>query len=90
MKTEVGEMGYKNTDDDRSETVMDQLADSVLGLSNEAILGEIGEGGADPDEEAERTRLVLRRAAQSWQLPGLCAERPEDMNSRRKAASLQR
>lgn len=90
MKTEVGDMGYGNTDDDRSETVMDQLADSVLGLSDEAILGEIGEAGAEANEEADRTRLVLRRASQSWQLPGLCAERPEDMNSRRKAASLKR
>lgn len=83
-------MAFKKTDDDHSEAVMNHLADSVLGLSDEAIVGEIGEAGADADEEAERTRLVLRRASQSWQLRGQCAERLEDTNSRRKAASLKR
>ena len=33
---------------------MEQLADSVLGLSDEALMGEVGETGADAEEEAER------------------------------------
>jgi hypothetical protein len=90
MQTEVGEMAFKKTDDDHSEAVMNQLADSVLGISDEAIVGEIGEAGADANEEAERTRSVLRRASQSWELQGLCVERLEDMSSRRKASSLKR
>jgi hypothetical protein len=44
---------------------MDQLAESVLGLSDEAILAETSEAGADPQGEAERTRLVLRQAAKA-------------------------
>jgi hypothetical protein len=59
-------MRYWKIENDPSETVMEQLADSVLGLSDEAVLGEIAEGGADTEEEAERTRQVLRMASQSW------------------------
>lgn len=83
-------MAYKKINDDHSETVMNQLADSVLGLSDEAIVVEVREAGADPDEEAERTRSVLRSKSQSWGWQGLCAERLEDMNSRRKAFSPKR
>jgi hypothetical protein len=82
-------MAFKKTDDDH-ETAMNQLADSVLGLSDEAIVGEIGEAGADVGEESERTRLVLRRMLQSWELQGSCAEHLEDMTPRQKASSLKR
>ena len=44
---------------------MNQLAESVLGLSDEAILAETSEAGADPQREAERTRLVLRQASKA-------------------------
>ncbi len=44
---------------------MNQLADSVLGLSDEAIYSETSEVGADPEQEAERTRLVLRQASKT-------------------------
>jgi hypothetical protein len=47
------------------ERIMNQLADSVLGLSDEAILSEINEHGADPMQEAGRTRLVLREASKA-------------------------
>jgi len=60
-------MGYRKIEEDHSETVMEQLAGSVLGLSDEAILVEIAEAGANSEEEAERTRLVLRRMSQSWE-----------------------
>jgi hypothetical protein len=45
------------------EKLMNQLADSVLGLSDEAICAETSEVGADPEQEGERTRLVLRQAS---------------------------
>jgi hypothetical protein len=52
--------------DDRLESLMNQLAESVLGLSDEAILAETCEAGADPQQEAERTRLVLRQASKAF------------------------
>jgi hypothetical protein len=42
---------------------MNQLADSVLELSNEAILAEVREAEADPEQEAECTRFVLCKAS---------------------------
>jgi hypothetical protein len=45
---------------------MDHLADSVFELSDEEILAEVRESGADPEQEAERTRLVLRRASKAF------------------------
>ena len=48
---------------EKLEKIMEQLADTVLELSDEALLAEITESGADPQQEAERTRLILRQAA---------------------------
>ncbi len=54
-----------NTDHDRHlETIMNQLGDSVLALSDDVIRAEVSEGGADPDEEAEHARVVLLGALQ--------------------------
>ena len=64
-------MRYGKIENDPSETVMEQLADSVLGLSDEVVVGEIAEGEADTEEEAERTRSVLRRMSQSWEFQEL-------------------
>jgi hypothetical protein len=47
---------------EKLDRIMDQLADSVLDLSDEALLAEITESGVDPHEEAERVRLLLRRS----------------------------
>jgi hypothetical protein len=47
---------------EKLERIMEQLADSVLELSEETLLAEIIESGADPQQEAERTRWVLLRA----------------------------
>ena len=82
-------MAFNKTDDDH-ETAMNQLADSVLGLSDVAIVGEIGEAGADADGEAERTRSVLRRTLQSWGLDGECVESDQSRMPRRKVSSLKR
>ena len=58
-------MTDKKNHDERLERLMNQLAESVLGLSDEAILAETSEAGADPQQEAERTRLVLRQASKA-------------------------
>jgi hypothetical protein len=57
--------GKKNYDE-QLENVMNQLADSVLELSEEAMLTEIGEAGADPQREAERVRLALQKHLQTF------------------------
>jgi hypothetical protein len=44
---------------------MNQLAESVLRLSDGAILAETNEAGADPEQDAERTRDVLRQASKA-------------------------
>lgn len=51
---------------DELERIMNQLADSILELSDQAILAEIRATGADPEQEAERTRLVLRQASKAF------------------------
>jgi len=80
-------MVHKKTDDEHLEGLMNQLADSVLGLSNEAIFAEAGEGGDDPDEEAERTRLVLHAVCTAWTLTGACPESVQNPIHGRKASS---
>ena len=47
--------------DEQLKRIMNHLADSVLEVSDEEILAETLGNGADPQEEAERTRTVLRR-----------------------------
>ncbi len=47
------------------ERIMNQLADSVLTLSDEATIDEVNHDGTDPIAEAERTRTVLRYASES-------------------------
>lgn len=57
-------MADKNHDE-RLERLMNQLAESVLGLSDEAILAEASQAGVDPEQEVERTRLVFRQASKT-------------------------
>jgi len=49
--------------DERFERLMNRLAESVLGLSDEAVHAETAEAGTDPGQEVERTRSVLREAS---------------------------
>jgi hypothetical protein len=65
MGAEVTKMAYEKNHGEHLERIMNQLADSVLGLPDEAILAEVREAGDDPEEEAERTRSVLREASQA-------------------------
>jgi putative NIF3 family GTP cyclohydrolase 1 type 2 len=58
-------MAYKTNHDEHLEGIMNQLADSVLGLSDEAILAEIRDAGVEPTAVAERVRVVLRDALQT-------------------------
>jgi hypothetical protein len=57
-------MAYREGYSKRLERIMNQLSDSVLGLSDEAIVAEVSEAGADPEKEAERTRGVLLNACE--------------------------
>lgn len=54
----------KNTGEEILDRVMNHLADSVLALSEESILAEAGEPGADVYKDAEYVRLVLSEASQ--------------------------
>ena len=58
-------MTDKRNHDDHLEKIMNQLADSVLALSDEAIRTEVSEFGTKPEQEAEHTRLVLRQASKA-------------------------
>jgi hypothetical protein len=82
-------MGNKKTVE-YLEKLMNQLADSVLGLSDDATLDETRETGDDPDEEAERTRSVLLRVSKAWALGGQCPESVQNPIDRRKVSSLKR
>jgi hypothetical protein len=53
-------MKQKNNREDILQRIADPLADSVLGLSDDAMLAETG----DAEEEAERTRTILKKALQ--------------------------
>ena len=61
-------MADKKNHDERMERLMNQLAESVLGLSDEGVLAEAGEIGVDSEQEAERTRLILRQASKALEL----------------------
>jgi hypothetical protein len=58
--------------DERLEKLMNQLAESMLGLSDEAIVAETVEIRGDTEQEAECTRLVLRQASKSAAPRGEC------------------
>jgi hypothetical protein len=60
-------MAYKKNHDEHLEKIMNHLADSVLGLSDEAILAKVSAAGRGPAEESERTRFVFCKASQVWE-----------------------
>ena len=90
MGKEVGEMGNRKTDDERLERVMNQLADSVLSLSDDAILAEVREAGGHPEEEAERTRMLLREIYKASALGGACSQSVQYPIPERKVPSIKR
>jgi len=59
--------------EDHLENIMNRLAESVFVLSDEAILAETSETGADPQRDAERTHSVFRQASKIlFALPNAC------------------
>jgi hypothetical protein len=58
-------MADNKNHDEQLERIMSCLADSVLELSDEEILAETRESGADPQEDAECTHDVFRQASKA-------------------------
>jgi hypothetical protein len=56
----------KKNNEERLETLMNRLAESVLELPDETILAEASESGNDPAQEAKTTRSVLRQASKNF------------------------
>jgi hypothetical protein len=83
-------MANKRTDDERLERAMNVLAESVLSLSDDAILAEVREAGCDPEEEAEHTRLLLREVYNAQAFGGPCSQGMQYPISERKVSSLKR
>jgi len=81
-------MGNRKTDDGRLERVMNALADSVLILSDDAILAEVREAGGHPEEEAERARLLLREIYKGSALGGACSQGVQYPIPERRVPSL--
>jgi len=65
-------MGNKENRNERVQELYNRLADSVLDLSDEAIIAEVSETGGDPQEEAERIRLALRESWKQFDLAERC------------------
>lgn len=64
---EARTMADKKNHDEHLKKIVNYLADTVLGLSDEAILAEVSAAGGDPGEESVRTRFVLCKASQVWE-----------------------
>jgi hypothetical protein len=62
----VKNMRNREHHSEEQENILDRLADSVLELSDEEIVSEVREAGADPEEYAEHTRTVLLGAVQKF------------------------
>jgi hypothetical protein len=56
-------MGDKKNHVARMQELYNRLADSVMELSDEAIIVESSETGTHPLDEAEHVRLVLRQSS---------------------------
>jgi hypothetical protein len=65
-------MRPKESYSERLERVMNQLADSVLQLSDDDIVAEVTAAGHDPEQAAKRVRNVLQRPLQALEKVNLC------------------
>jgi hypothetical protein len=61
-------MGDKKNRDERVQELYNRLADSVLELSDEAVIAEVSETDSDPQEEAELVRIALKEACKRFDL----------------------
>jgi hypothetical protein len=65
-------MGSKKKYSESIESVMNQLSESVLGLSDDGIIEEVTAAGHDPEQEAKRVRNVLEKSLQTLEKVTLC------------------
>jgi hypothetical protein len=65
-------MRSKESYSERLERVMNQLSESVLGLSSDDILAEVSSAALDPEQEAKRVRNVLQKPLQVLDNVNLC------------------
>ena len=61
-------MGDKKNRDERVQELYNRLADSILELSDEAVIAEVSETDSDPQEEAELVRIALKEACKQFDL----------------------
>jgi hypothetical protein len=61
-------MTDRSNDVEKLERISEQVADSVLELSDDAILAEIRDSGDDPQREAERIRLLIRQVLEKTEV----------------------
>jgi len=61
-------MGDTKNRDERVQELYNRLADSVLELSDEAVIAEVSETDSDPQEEAELVRIALKEACKQFDL----------------------
>jgi len=66
-------MENKKNYNEQLSAIMNQLADSVLELSEDQVLAEEREKGIDPTKEAESIRNVLRRSSKMQRMQKLQA-----------------
>ena len=65
-------MRFKRRHDEGIARIMNQLSESVLGLSDDDIVAELSEAGNDPEQEAKRVRELLQAPLQVLQNVNLC------------------
>jgi hypothetical protein len=65
-------MRPKESYSERLERVMNQLSESVLGLSDDDIVAEVSEAGHDPEQEAKRVWNVLQKPLHALEKVNLC------------------
>ena len=65
-------MRSKESYSERLEKVMNQLSESVLGLSDDDILADVSAAALDPEQEAKRVRNVLQKPLQVLDNVNLC------------------
>src|SRR2546427_13208552 len=61
-------MGDKKNRDERVQELYNRLADSILELSDEAVIAEVSETDSDPQEEAELVRMAFKEECKQFDL----------------------
>ena len=61
-------MGDEKNRDDRVQELYNRLADSVLELSDEAVIAEVSETDSNPQEHVQLVRITLKEACKHFDL----------------------